>query len=160
MNENQPTKEIKINKMTESYLDWQLEHSLWLFEETRKRIKYCPFETAAFEYLLVPDITPHFFVVRHLLSEAGINYKIVETPGPEEGRDFLVVTAHTTHDSRFTVKVRGQNRALTDMPLYVEAGNWDVPQCNPVFDWSHEQAWAYMVHVGLINKEEVCSTTM
>jgi hypothetical protein len=122
------------------------------FDEAEKRIKYSPFTSNDFKWWLVHENGPLFFVVRDLLRRGNHVFSVCPgTPLALTSLDYSVIitpwSAHTGHDP---VKVRGSMMERSLMPLYVESGEWECPQMNPVFDWTEDQAWAYLIHRNLV----------
>lgn len=146
---------MKLSNYNPQYLQFTINSSLATdqYEELRKRLVYCPFESDKFVWGLVYDDGPLFFVVRHMLKETQLPFNVVSDPMVLTQIEGLFITPWTSYDGK-EQKVRGQMLPAIQMPLYVEAGHWDVPQCNPVFDWSRAQAWGYLIHHGLVEAYE------
>lgn len=136
------------------FLKHTLETSLLMgvFDEAMKRICYCPFDTNLVQWKLVHSDGPMFFVVRDMLRRSGLPFTVCGdepfTLTSLEGT--LFITAQIAEEGHPLIRIRGQGMGRSKLPLYVECGQWDVPQMNPVFDWSEAQAWAYLMHHGLI----------
>lgn len=139
-----------------------LEHTLMVqratnqVEELEKRIKFCPFDRKDFDYALVYESGPHFFVVRDMMRRLGLDYSVAVShvnPSNSLVRGCLIITPWSQYTESGDVRVRGELLEACKMPLYCEAGEWDVPQCNPVFDWTEMQAWAYLIDRGIFDPE-------
>lgn len=144
---------MKLSNYNPQYLEYTINSSVALgqYEELEKRLRFCPFDGNDFMWQLVYADGPLFFVVRHMLRRLGIHFEVLRAPVAHE--DALAITAWTSYDGK-DVKIRGQVFPAVQMPLYVESGEWDMPQCNPVFDWSRAQAWGYLIHHGLVDDYE------
>lgn len=122
------------------------------YQELAKRLRFSPFSSVGFKWLLVYENGPHFFVVRDMLRFLEMPFTLIQEP-PQMIPNTLILTPWSQYTDSGDVKIRGQLLPADKMPLYVEAGEWDAPQCNPVFDWTEEQAWTYLIDRGLINLE-------
>jgi hypothetical protein len=134
-------------------MDFTIQSSLAMgqFEEAEKRIAYCPFDANAFKWRYVYDHGPHFFVMRDLLRRIQPLAKLVIDPRSYPSLDHtLIVTSWSQHRFLGDIKVRGQWVSNSLMPLYVEDGEWECPQMNPLFDWNEAQAWAYLLYRQLV----------
>lgn len=119
------------------------------YGELEKRLKFCPFSRNEFVWRLVHTNGPKFFVLRDMLRKGGYAFTVCDEPMTLTSlENTALLTAYCIED-RMQARVRGKWLEADKMPLYVEAGNWDVPQINPLFDWTDAQAWGYLIHVGL-----------
>lgn len=145
--------------MTPDYLKFTLESSLsmGMFDEAAKRLKYTPFDDKTFQWRLVYEPTPMFLALRRLLCEGGYRYTMhLGGTAPVEGA-VAVLTPWTEYCRPGVVSVRGLTIAKGVLPLYYEAGDWGCPQQNFLFDWSVEQAWAFLIDRNITTVEEVCA---
>lgn len=142
------------NNYTQAFLQHTLETALLfgVFDEAVKRIHYCPFDINRVQWKLVHSDGPLFFALRDLLRKSGKPFTVCPEPFTLTSvESTLFITAETFEVGSTTIRIRGHEVERSKMPLYIEAGQWDVPQMNPVFDWSEAQAWAYLLNTGLIN---------
>jgi len=141
--------------MDKNYIDWVINSSKWLFEETEKRLKYSPFDHNQFHWWLIHSKGPHFFALRDLLRKDGYTFFVTAEPiALTTLENSVVLTAFCVSESTAQVRVRGQWLPRSQMPLYVEAGQWDCPQMNPLFDWTEDQAWAYLIDRKIVLPED------
>lgn len=146
-----------MEKFKPAYLEFILSTALSMgqYEELEKRFKYSPFDDKEFKWLLIYDGSPWFFVLRDALRRGGYRFELVDDI---DGRDLnytaiLTPWSHTRGPQ--LVRIRGENRPLSEMGLYYEAGDWDCPQQNFLCDWAEEHAWAYLIHHGLVHLGQV-----
>lgn len=127
------------------------------YEEMAKRLKFTPFDNEQFLWCLLYQDGPHFFALRDLLRQGGYQFTVIENPLTLTSLNYTAILTPWSHSKgpEF-VKIRGQQRPLPDMGLYYEAGDWDCPQQNFLFDWNDTQAWGYLIHRGLVTLEDVC----
>lgn len=150
--------------MTPDYLMFVLSSSraMGIFGEAEKRLKYTPFDDKTFKWKLLYAPTPTFFALRRLLREGGYRFELVTaelegTKHPVIG-DVAILTPWTTVSGPPHILVREQVISREELPLYYESGDWICPQQNFLFDWSPEQAWAFLIDRGITTIEDVCSS--
>lgn len=125
------------------------------YGEAAMRIKACPFTSPELEWALIYDDGPMFFVVRDLLRKSGVPFTLISNPEIRCFDDLLIVTARSREIGTEPVMIRGQTLERLLMPLYVESGDFDLPQFNPCFDWTEAQAWGYLMHHNIIGESYV-----
>lgn len=144
-----------MNNPSPAYMNHVLQTCLATdqFGEAAKRLKYSPFDNNEFKWWLIHDNGPHFFVLRDLLRRGNHIFSVTAVdPNAMTSLDHSVVlTPWSAYQGDKSVRVRGSQLERTKMPLYVESGEWDCPQMNPLFDWTEDQAWAYLIHRDLID---------
>lgn len=144
--------------MTPDYLKFTISSSraMGLFDEAAKRLKYTPFDHQTFEWKLLFESTPMFFALRQLLREGSYRFELVVKDPPKPPEYVALLTPWTTEIGPRNVLVRGRPIPRAELPLYYEAGSWGCPQQNFLFDWSTEQAWAFLIDRGITTVEDVC----
>lgn len=145
--------------MTPEYLKFVISSSraMGIFTEAEKRLKYTPFDDKTFKWKLLYENTPTFFALRQLLREGGYSFEMVTVDPVTPPSYVALLTPWTTMQGPPEVLVRGKPVTRAALPLYYEAGDWGCPQQNFLFDWSVEQAWAFLIDRGITTVEEVCS---
>lgn len=122
------------------------------YEELEKRLKYTPFDDQQFRWWLMAESSPMFFVIREFLRRGNYVFSVCGNPLTLTSlENSVVITPWNADDHKQPMKVRGQYYDPKLMGLYYEAGDWDCPQFNPLFDWTEAQAWGYLTHSGLID---------
>ncbi len=143
-----------LDQFKPQFLQYCIQASLGLgqYDEVEKRLRAAPFSHEETIWKLVHSKGPKFFVLREFLRRG--NYVFTVCGEPLQLTSFgetVLLTARCIEDG-FVTRVRGTILEADKMPLYIEAGDWDCPQINPLFDWTEAQAWGYLIHAGLIDE--------
>jgi hypothetical protein len=144
---------MTIDQFNPQYLRNTITASLVLdhYGETERRLKAAPIGPDICVWKLVYSKGPKFFVLRDLLRRSGLPFTVCDEPLTLTSlSQTVLLTAKCIEDGQ-PVRVRTKMLEADKMPLYVEAGDWDVPQINPMFDWTEAQAWGYLIHRGLVD---------
>lgn len=132
---------------SKAYYSWMADSNAWMLMEAVTRLRSCPFGTNSFVVLRAPDDISYAvlaYVVGFFYAGRDDDLKLVDQA--QEDHDVVLVTPWRAerHFSP-TIRIRGEDHPHTDMPLYIEAGDYDSPQVNPIFDWTDHQLWAFML---------------
>lgn len=141
---------------TREYWEYVLNSNKPMYEETEKRLKYTPFDADTFVWYLIYEPSPLFIVLRDMLRRGNYRFQIAVDPTRLARRPYTsILTPWSAAVGDAQITIRGQLCDRMMMGLYYEAGDWDCPQQNFLFDWSEDQAIAYLIDRELLAYEDV-----